>query len=109
MITQKEIADELNRISGLDVFRVTRRREYVEVRSLLNHILYNYKKMPLSKITKFYNNNGWDINHATLIHSLRTFDLHKRYNSSLLIWLEHIVDNIIKWIILLKENTLELK
>jgi len=96
MITQKEIADELNRISGLDVFRVTRRREYVEVRSLLNHILYNYKKMPLSKITKFYNNNGWDINHATLIHSLRTFDLHKRYNSSLLIWLEHIVDNINK-------------
>ena len=40
MITQKEIADELNRIAGLDVFRITRRREYVEVRSLLNHILY---------------------------------------------------------------------
>ena len=96
MITQKEIADELSRISKVDVFRITRRRENVEVRSLLNHVLYNYKKMPLSKITKFYNNNGWNINHATIIHSLRTFDLHKKYNPSLLIWLEHIVDNINK-------------
>jgi len=96
MITQKEIADELIKLSKVDVFTITRKRENVEVRSLLNHVLYNYKKMPLSKITKFYNNNGWNINHATIIHSLRTFDLHKKYNPSLLIWLEHIVDNINK-------------
>ena len=42
MITQTEIAKELNRISESDVFRITRRRENVEVRSLLNYILYNY-------------------------------------------------------------------
>ena len=96
MITQKEIADELNRISKLDVFRITRRREYVETRSLLNYILYNYKRMTLSKITEFYNNNGWNINHATIIHSIRSFELHKNYNPNLLIWLEHIVDNINK-------------
>tara|TARA_R110002126_G_scaffold74836_1_gene186527 strand:- start:164 stop:613 length:450 start_codon:yes stop_codon:yes gene_type:complete len=96
MITQTEIAKELNRISESDVFRITRRRENVEVRSLLNYILYNYKKMPLNKITKFYNNNGWDINHATIIHSIRSFELHKKHNSDLVIWLDHIVDNINK-------------
>lgn len=96
MITQTEIAKELNRISELDVFRITRRRENVEARSLLNYILYNYKKMPLNKITKFYNNNGWDINHATIIHSIRSFELHKKHNSDLVLWLEHIVDNINK-------------
>ena len=94
MITQTEIAKELNRISESDVFRITRRRENVEVRSLLNYILY--KKMPLNKITKFYNNNGWDINHATIIHSIRSFELHKKHNSDLVIWLDHIVDNINK-------------
>tara|TARA_R110002124_G_scaffold265041_1_gene431753 strand:+ start:201 stop:650 length:450 start_codon:yes stop_codon:yes gene_type:complete len=96
MITQTEIAKELNRISESDVFKITRRRENVEVRSLLNYILYNYKKMPLNKITKFYNNNGWDINHATIIHSIRSFELHKKHNSDLVIWLDHIVDNINK-------------
>tara|TARA_R110001632_G_scaffold111824_1_gene222662 strand:+ start:138 stop:587 length:450 start_codon:yes stop_codon:yes gene_type:complete len=96
MITQKEIADELNLISKLDVFKVTRKRENVEVRSLLNYILHNYKHMSLTKITKFYNNNGWNINHATIIHSMKSFNLHKKYNPNLVIWLEHIVDNINK-------------
>ena len=96
MITQKEIAEELNLIAKLDVFTITRRREYVEARSLLNYILYNYKRMTLSKITEFYNNNGWNINHATIIHSMRSFDLHKKCNPVLVIWLEHIVDNINK-------------
>jgi len=94
MITQKEIADELNLISKLDVFKVTRKREHVETRSLLNYILYNYKSMPLNKITKFYSNNGWNINHATIIHSIRSFDLHKKYNPNLLIWLEVIINEI---------------
>lgn len=94
MITPKEITNELNRLSDVDLFRVTRKREYIEVRSLLNHILYNYKKMALVDIVKFYNNNGWKINHATLIHSIKTFDLHKKYNHSLIIWLETIINQI---------------
>ena len=50
--------------------------------------------MPLNKITKFYSNNGWNINHATIIHSIRSFDLHKKYNPNLLIWLEVIINEI---------------
>ena len=110
MITQKEIAEELNLIAKLDVFRITRRREYVEARSLLNYILYNYKRMTLSKITEFYNNNGWNINHATIIHSMRSFDLHKKCNPVLVIWLEHIVDNINKMVISnMHDREIELK
>ena len=74
MITQKQISNKISSLSGLDVFKSTRKREYVEVRSLLNHVLFNYKKMPLHEIVKFYNTNGWKINHATLIYSINTFN-----------------------------------
>ena len=96
MITPKEIANELIKLSKTDVFKKTRQREYVETRSLLNYILYNYKKMGFTKIKEFYKSNDWDMNHATIIYSVKTFEQHKTYNSDLLIWLEHIVDNINK-------------
>ena len=36
MITPKQIADELIKLSKIDIFKITRQREYVEVRSLFN-------------------------------------------------------------------------
>lgn len=96
MITAKQITEELIKLSKIDILKKTRQREYVEVRSLLNYILYNYKKMGYTKIKEFYQSNNWQINHATIIYSVKTFEQHKTYNSDLLIWLEHIVDNINK-------------
>lgn len=94
MITQIQIADKIKTLSGLDVFKITRKREYVEVRSLLNHVLFKYKKMPLHKIVDFYNKNGWNINHATLIYSIKTFSTHTKYNYNLIIWLKQLVIEI---------------
>ena len=94
MITPKQIADKISILSGLDVLKVTRKREYVEARSLLNFILYKYKKMPLHKIVRFYSQNGWDINHATLIYSINTFKLYKKYNDVLAIWLKQVIVRI---------------
>lgn len=91
MITPNEIAKRLQLISGVDVFKETRKREYVETRSLFNHILFAYKKMPLHQIVQLYNNNGWMIHHATLIYSIKTYDIHSRYNPRLKMWLKQIV------------------
>ena len=96
MITPKQIADELIKLSKIDIFKITRQREYVEVRSLFNYILYNYKKMGYTKIKEFYQSNDWYINHATIIYSVESYQQHKLYNPDLVIWLEHIVDNINK-------------
>jgi hypothetical protein len=96
MITPKQIADELIKLSKIDIFKITRQREYVEVRSLFNYILYNYKKMGYTKIKEFYQSNDWYINHATIIYSIESYQQHKLYNPDLVIWLEHIVDNINK-------------
>ena len=94
MITQKQISNKISSLSGLDVFKSTRKREYVEVRSLLNHVLFNYNKMPIHEIVKFYNTNGWKINHATLIYSINTFDTHRKYNRILSIWLKQLIVEI---------------
>ena len=96
MITPKQIADELIKLSKIDIFKITRQREYVEIRSLFNYILYNYKKMGYTKIKEFYQSNDWYINHATIIYSVESYQQHKLYNPDLVIWLEHIVDNINK-------------
>jgi hypothetical protein len=50
MITPNQIAEKISILSGIDVLKITRKREYVEARSLLNFILFKYKKMPLHKI-----------------------------------------------------------
>ena len=50
--------------------------------------------MPLHKIVRFYSQNGWDINHATLIYSINTFKLHKKYNDVLAIWLKQVIVRI---------------
>tara|TARA_R110000751_G_scaffold303300_1_gene417900 strand:+ start:246 stop:665 length:420 start_codon:yes stop_codon:yes gene_type:complete len=96
MITPNQIAREVGRLSKLDLFKTTRQREYIDARSLLNFILYKYKKMGFTKIKEFYGNNNWKINHATLIHSIKHFEIYKTYNNNLTVWLEHIVDNINK-------------
>lgn len=96
MITSNEIAERLMNLSKLDIFKITRKTEYVEVRSLLNHILYNYKRMTFYQIVRFYKNKGWEINHATLIHSLRNYEIYKKYNANLIIWQESIIDSINK-------------
>lgn len=96
MITPKEIAKEISQLSKLDLFKPTRKREYIEARSLLNYVLHKYKKLGSTKIKEFYNKNNWDVNHATVLHSIKHFHIYKIYNKNLIVWLEHIVDNINK-------------
>ena len=52
--------------------------------------------MGYTKIKEFYQSNDWYINHATIIYSVESYQQHKLYNPDLVIWLEHIVDNINK-------------
>ena len=52
--------------------------------------------MGYTKIKEFYQSNNWYINHATIIYSIESYEQHKLYNTDLVVWLEHIVDNINK-------------
>jgi|TARA_R110000787_G_scaffold36216_2_gene92685 hypothetical protein len=80
---QKEIADKLIKLSNIDVFKNSRRREIVEARALLCHILKSKLSMSLTNISKFFKSQGKPMNHATVIHSLKNYDMYKASNKLL--------------------------
>ena len=93
--TQKEeraniLYKQIKEITGLDILRNTRRTEYVEARALFNFILYNTYSWSLHKIAEFYKENGKKYDHSTVLHSLRTFDVYRKYSVNLNNWLDDI-------------------
>ncbi len=85
-----QIAEYLTDISGVNVFENSRKRANVEVRSLLTFILRNQFNMSYHGIKRFYESNDKDYDHATAIHSLKTFEVNRRYNPKLDEWLNDI-------------------
>ena len=78
-----KIAKRINKLSDVNVFDNSRSSKVVEVRSLLNKILYDFKNMTLSQIRDFYRNTGKPMNHATVLHSLKNFNMYRMYNPKL--------------------------
>ena len=89
-----KIAQQINRYTQLNLFENTRKREYVEARSLLCVILNKYFDYGLNKISRFFKDNNKKMHHATVLHLIRSFDVYKKYNKNLDKWLEEIVENI---------------
>ena len=89
-----DIAREISNLAQLNVFENTRQREYVEARSLLALILKKYLNIGLTRIAKFFKDNKKTMHHATVLHLIRSYDVHKRYNKNLDKWLEIVINNI---------------
>ena len=75
-----KIAKHIIDISGINVFDNTRKREYIEIRSLLTFMLRHHCSMTYAQIRDFYESNGKSYDHTTAIHSLKAFEMHRRYN-----------------------------
>ena len=74
----------INEEAGIDIFRNTRKREYVEARALLIYSLREFFGMRLSDIQRVFNRNGYPVHHATLIHAIKNFkDTYLPYNPPL--------------------------
>ena len=78
-----KIAKRINKLSDVNVFENSRSSKVVEVRSLLNKILYDFKNMTLAQIRDFHRNTGKPMDHATVLHSLKNFNMYRRYNPKL--------------------------
>ena len=79
-----EMAILIKEITGVDVFKNSRKREYVEYRALYNYILKKVMNKSLTWIRDNYRYYGKNYDHATVIHSLKMFDIYKRYNENFL-------------------------
>jgi len=97
IVTEKRalyIAQQVNKLSGLDVFENTRQREHVEARSLVCFVLRKYLGIGLSRIAKFFKENGKNMHHATALHLIRNYDIYKLYNKNIDRWLDIIINDI---------------
>ena len=78
-----EIAEYLQNLSGVEIFSNSRKRPNIEMRSLLTFILRNQFEMSYTQIRDFYEINDKNYDHATAIHSFKSFETHRRYNPKL--------------------------
>ena len=83
MTEELKIAKRINKLTDVNVFENSRSSKVVEVRSLLNKILYDFKNMTLAQIRDFYRNTGKHMDHATVLHSLKNFNMYRKYNPKL--------------------------
>ena len=75
-----KIAKHIIDISGIDVFNNTRKRKYIEIRSLLTFMLRHHCGMKFKEIKGIYEKHGKSYAHATAIYSLKSYETHRRYN-----------------------------
>lgn len=88
----KKLYRQIKKVTGLDIFRNTRKNDYIEARALFNFILYNTYGFTLAKIARFYKENNKSYDHATALHSLKHFDMYRRFSPQVNGWLEAIED-----------------
>ena len=77
---QNEIAEKIIQLSGINIFERSRKREIVEMRSLFFYILKNKLDMGLTEISRYFEDSASSINHATIIWSLKNYELYKSTN-----------------------------
>lgn len=83
--------DEIETLSGLKIFEKTRRRETVEIRSLFYTVLRKFYRFNLREIQEYGEEYDYYITHASVIHSLKSFDVYKTYNKNLDEWFHAII------------------
>ena len=93
MIFNKKIANNLSEISKLNPFENTRRREIIELRSVLIKILKEYQEMTSHQIASFFTNNNRKMDHSTVLFSLKNYEIYIKYNPKLKKWHDFIVDS----------------
>lgn len=80
------LLDEIESLSGLKIFTKTRKRDYVEIRSLLYVVLRKYYRFSYREIIELCSANGYYITHASIIHAVKSFDIYMNYNKNLQDW-----------------------
>jgi hypothetical protein len=77
------VQELLKQITGVDIFQETRKQEVVEYRAVANLFLNKILGYSLMDIVRWYQSNGKNSHHATIIFSINNYDIYKKYNKDL--------------------------
>ena len=78
-----KISERIVEITGIDIFKNTRKREYVELRALACHIFRNKMNMRWTNIANFFTSMGKKTDHASVIHLVKMYPIYKKSNIEL--------------------------
>jgi hypothetical protein len=77
------VQELIKQITGVDIFQETRKQEVVEYRAVANLFLNKIMGYSLMDIVRWYQSNGKNSHHATIIFSINNYDIYKKYNKDL--------------------------
>ena len=81
MIPKEKLIKTIKKLTNLDPLQESRETKIVEIRSLINHVLHSYYGLGCTNISRFYKSHGKKINHATILHSLRMWEVYSKDKS----------------------------
>ncbi len=89
----QEVARIVKTITKINIFEDSRRREIVELRSLVVYILREVENMTYYNIRDFFNENGKNFDHSTALHSYKSYAMYSKYNNKLNEYFNLIIGN----------------
>jgi hypothetical protein len=78
-----QIANKIIKESGVNIFENNRRKNQIEFRSLLCHLLREKLNMRWTNIANFFKENNKPMDHATCIYSAKNYEMYKKTNKKL--------------------------
>tara|TARA_R110000744_G_scaffold171899_1_gene290414 strand:- start:3608 stop:4102 length:495 start_codon:yes stop_codon:yes gene_type:complete len=79
----KEISDKIIKFSGINIFKNTRKREYVQYRAVLCFLLREKLLMRWTNIANYFQSEGKTMTHATTMYMVRNYHHFKKENKKL--------------------------
>ena len=87
----KNLIKHVEEITGLDPFKNSRKREYIEARCLLYKYLRDEMSLTYATIVDVMNHYGANIKtHARVIHALNNYDVYFRFSPSMQRWVQDL-------------------
>jgi len=86
------LSKQIKRITGINMFEKSRRREVIEARALFNFMLYLHRHYSLTRIAAFYHSNGMkkSYDHAVVYYSLSNFPTYLKFSHNLAGWMHQL-------------------
>tara|TARA_R110000822_G_scaffold19641_1_gene63940 strand:+ start:54 stop:563 length:510 start_codon:yes stop_codon:yes gene_type:complete len=78
-----EVGGKICDITGIDIFKNTRKKEYVELRALVCYTLREDLEFGYQRIADYFKSQGREMLHSNVIHLVKMYPIYKKYNKNL--------------------------
>ena len=78
-----EVGGKICDITGIDIFKNTRKKEYVELRALVCYTLRDDLEFGYQRIADYFKSQGREMLHSNVIHLVKMYPIYKKYNKNL--------------------------